>query len=454
MSRRTNYLKCSRKYDVPLFCASWASTKADSAHGDLVLFGGGGGDRKHGVKNRLLLASTKLIPNVLLDNQVAEIDTEDDAPFRCAVDPGGDGIVASFSNDCRLFSLRLGDNDEDGPSISASRTSLPVLQGVGEQKCLVFSTDGSHLAAGGEDGHLRVMKWPSLEVVLDVPKAHSTSIKDLDFSLEGDMVASTADAGPCKVWKLTESSPIATLEFAAGGRFGFCRFTRVDAMPFLYITIVRKTGGFVAVYNVPDWKLLGAKKLHEEPISAFAASPCGKHLATGSAAGDVAIVDIKTMIIKRKVKSAHMVFITAVQFSPSGWSVLSVSADSSARVTQVPINKSMPEWKAWLILAAMFLGSIILFGLFYVMYSDTFFALPKDTPAIPSWFTWSTPSPVANLPASTTADTGNLAKEPDNLLKVMVGDASLLHRQAHCVLPFLGCLAPLHLPNKAKAQFQ
>eukprot|EP00850_Spirogloea_muscicola_P000231 SM000001S04633 [mRNA] locus=s1:1338867:1342121:- [translate_table: standard] len=396
MSRRANYLKCSRKYDVPLFCASWASTKADSAHGDLVLFGGGGGDRKHGVKNRLLLASTKLIPTVLLDNQVAEIDTEDDAPFRCAVDPGGDGIVASFSNDCRLFSLHLGDDDKDGPSISASKTSLPVLQGIGEQKCLVFSTDGSHLAAGG------------LEVVLDVPKAHSTSIKDLDFSLEGDMVASTADTGPCKVWKLTESSPVATLEFAAGGRFGFCRFTRVDAMPFLYITIVRKTGGFVAVYNIPNWKLLGAKKLHEEPISAFAASPCGKHLATGSAAGDVAIVDIKTMTVKRKVKSAHMVFITALQFSPSGWSVLSVSADSSARVTQVPIKKSIPEWKAWLILAAMFLGSIILFGLFYVMYSETFFALPKDTPAIPSWFTWSAPSPVANFPASTTADAGNV----------------------------------------------
>lgn len=77
MSDRRKYLTCSRKYDLPLFCAAWTGSiesrpKSESEAGPStertndeglsaarlghVVVGGGGGDRKNGVKNLLVLA--------------------------------------------------------------------------------------------------------------------------------------------------------------------------------------------------------------------------------------------------------------------------------------------------------------------------------------------------------------------------------------------------------------
>uniref|UniRef100_A0A804RHW1 Cysteine protease n=1 Tax=Zea mays TaxID=4577 RepID=A0A804RHW1_MAIZE len=59
----------------------------------------------------------------------------------------------------------------------------PLLESVGPQKCLAFSTDGAKFAIGGEDGHLRIFHWPSIKVLLDEPKAHK-SFRDMDIRSE------------------------------------------------------------------------------------------------------------------------------------------------------------------------------------------------------------------------------------------------------------------------------
>lgn len=91
---------------------------------------------------------------------------------------------------------------------------LPPLKDVGPQSCLTFSVDGSKLATGGvvrtnlfssswnscffcsllsqkhsgfiltsyylQNGHLRILEWPSLRPILDEPSAHK-SVRDMDF---------------------------------------------------------------------------------------------------------------------------------------------------------------------------------------------------------------------------------------------------------------------------------
>ena len=71
MPPRTDYLKSSRKFDVPLYCASWVPVPKDvridkeddkaatttPVSGPLVVFGGGGGASKHGIKNHIIMAS-------------------------------------------------------------------------------------------------------------------------------------------------------------------------------------------------------------------------------------------------------------------------------------------------------------------------------------------------------------------------------------------------------------
>ncbi|KMZ58419.1 hypothetical protein ZOSMA_77G00810 [Zostera marina] len=55
---------------------------------------------------------------------------------------------------------------------------------------MVFSTDGSRFATGGEDGHLRILKWPSQNILLDESRAHK-SLRDMDISLDSVFLATT-----------------------------------------------------------------------------------------------------------------------------------------------------------------------------------------------------------------------------------------------------------------------
>lgn len=363
MAPRTSFLKESKKYDVPLFCGGWAGD-------NYVLLGGGGGDSRHGIKNRLLVAKFSS-ENGELSETVHHLSTGDTPPFKLAVHPGGDIAVAAFEKGCRLFELHLEEEDKLVPS---SRT-LKALEDADELKFLLFSQDGTHLAAGGEDKSLRVFLWPTMEEKLYVKDAHKKGLKDADFSLDGTLLATTADSGPCHIWDVTKDKAVATLEAPQRGSLGLCRFAR-DGRPFLFTTAVRGGCGWVIVWDTRDWKQLGSKKFHEDPISAFAISKNGESLAMGTAGGDIAIINVGKMTITQRVKNAHLVFVTAVEFSPSSRAMLSASGDSSARVTQVTTpSPGLKEWHVYLILIILFIASAIL-AVFVYHNSDSFWNFP------------------------------------------------------------------------------
>ena len=114
-----------------------------------------------GVPNSLLLAKYDFASTVLSD-AVDTFSTGDDPPLRVAVHPGGEALVCSFEKDCRV--LEVCREGEKVKVVSAERDGEAALQGVGEQNCVVFSADGTRLGLGGDDGHLRVLEWPSLKV--------------------------------------------------------------------------------------------------------------------------------------------------------------------------------------------------------------------------------------------------------------------------------------------------
>ncbi|XLR27121.1 hypothetical protein S83_055021, partial [Arachis hypogaea] len=57
---------------------------------------------------------------------------------------------------------------------------LAPLQNISSQNCITLSVDGSKFATGGSDGHIRIMEWPSMNNILDEPRAHK-SVRDMDF---------------------------------------------------------------------------------------------------------------------------------------------------------------------------------------------------------------------------------------------------------------------------------
>ncbi|KAL4275479.1 hypothetical protein AHAS_Ahas20G0111300 [Arachis hypogaea] len=76
---------------------------------------------------------------------------------------------------CRLFDLY---GNETKMKLLAKE--LAPLQNIGSQNCITFSVDGSKFATGGSDGHIRIMEWPSMNNILDEPRAHK-SVRDMDF---------------------------------------------------------------------------------------------------------------------------------------------------------------------------------------------------------------------------------------------------------------------------------
>lgn len=375
--RRNPPPACVKHYGFPLFCASWVELhntltlkggereeEEDTQHNKTrryLIFGGGGGEGRTGVRNGLVLAHHDFDTDILSES-VHFYDTDDDPPYRMAIHPLDDSIICSFSNGCRRFEFTSQNESEARKiEIKPSEKALDQLENAGRQQSLVFSTDGLLLAAGGEDGHLRVFEWPSLKIVLDQPDAHK-SIKDLDFSLDGTFLVSLGDSGPCRIWNLSTSSPAASLSVDKGERLGSCRFSRDGVRPLLFVSVKQGEKGLIAYWDTNTWEKVGTQVIEKNPISAFNISSDGKFLATGTSEGDISIIDVSKMRPCQKVKGAHMFFVSTVEFSRDSRVLVSASGDSSLKVTRIEEQRHEARnllFKIFMIILAIWLFYLV-----------------------------------------------------------------------------------------------
>ncbi|EHA8588065.1 SEC12-like protein 2 [Cocos nucifera] len=371
---------CSKTYGFPIYCAAWIPLdrisaaaaaeaeekedkgqaaeqaeeedkgKQEGSEGEtspssqkdrlLVALGGGGGEGRSGVPNALVISEFDLESRSLSDHPVFRMGTDAEVPYRMAVHPGGSGILCSFPKGCRWFEWDFLESKESHKlALKSSEKKLSQLEEDGLQLAVAFNAEGSMLATGGEDGHLRVFKWPSLEIILDQTDAHAT-VKDLHFSLNGKFLVSLGNNGPCRVWDLASSTAVASLHREDGEVFGFCRFSQsTDNSQILLITAMHADQGRIVSWNTLSWKRLGSKKVVYDPISAFNVAADGKLLAIGTVEGNIVILN-SDMQVQTLVKKAHLGIVTALIFSQDSRALMSASFDSSARVTLIESRKS------------------------------------------------------------------------------------------------------------------
>ncbi|XP_062175394.1 SEC12-like protein 1 [Alnus glutinosa] len=308
------------------------------------------------------------------------IEQVDGDPVSIAVHPSGDDIVCSTTNGgCKLFELY---GRESSTRLLAKE--LPPLQGVGQQKCMSFSVDGSKFATGGVDGHLRILEWPSVRVILDEPKAHK-SVRDMDFSLDSEFLASTSTDGSARIWKTEDGLPLTTLTRNSDEKIELCRFSKDGTKPFLFCTVQKGDKAITAVWDISTWKKIGHKRLLRKPASVMSTSLDGKYLALGSKDGDICVVEVKKMEVSHWSKRLHLgACIAVLEFCPTERVVLTTSSEWGAVVTKLNVPADWKEWQIYLLLLGMFLASAVAFYGFF-QHSDSFwnFPLGRNQPARP-----------------------------------------------------------------------
>ncbi|XP_061987599.1 SEC12-like protein 2 isoform X2 [Populus nigra] len=355
-----------QKYGVPLYSAAWLPLKfrhedhdsskqhereqdkdreeithaSASSYEYYVVLAGGGGEGRSGIPNAVLLSRFDFSSNSLSPQPVAKLNLGSDLPYRMVVHPGGDGLICALPNSCRFFEWdEVEDNEDHKLVLKSSEKVLTQLEDVGQQLALVFNSDSSVLAVGGEDGNLRVFKWPSMEIILNEAQAHA-SLKDLCFSPDGKFLVSLGGRGPGRVWDVTSSMAVASLSKENDEIFASCRFSQIsDQTQVLYVAAITDKGSSIVTWNASSWKRVSSKHVFREPVSSFNISPDGKFLAIGTAQGDVILINSTNMCIQTMIRKAHLGIVTALTFSHDSRALVSASMDSSARVTLVEDKK-------------------------------------------------------------------------------------------------------------------
>ncbi|EER93276.1 hypothetical protein BDA96_01G055200 [Sorghum bicolor] len=283
-----------------------------------------------------------------------------DAPRAIAVHPGGRELVCATAKGCRVFNLVY----KDFGIHLISRDASP-LQCVGPQKCLAFSTDGAKFAVGGEDGRLRIFHWPSLNVILDEPKAHK-SFCDMDISLDSKFLVSSSIDGSARIWNIDEGAPLINLTRSLDEKIEYCRFSRDGAKPFLFCTLVKGHDVWTMAVDISNWKRIGYKRFSAKPISTLAISLDGKYLALGNRDGDFCAVEIKKMEVAHWSKKVHLGFpVSSIEFCPTERVVISTSHQWGAEITKLDVPPEWKVWQIWLVLLSLFVSSAILFYVFF-----------------------------------------------------------------------------------------
>ena len=269
----------------------------------------------------------------------------------------------------------------------AARTLLtrgdPVVLGspipAGDALAIAMSPDGLLLAVGERNGSIDIIDTATRKRVGPSLRGHSRGVEDLDFSPNGQQLASVGDDGKLELWSLGkepssrefwDSSDVlwgvrfspdgSTL--ASAGEDGTVRLWDVAKGAAIGGPLIRRTGDVLRVAFSPDgrglvagngegeiygWELPSGKPLfepvrgaHTSDIWGFAFSPKGDRFATYSSDGTSVVLEYPSgRIIGRAFGEDGD--IAGVAFTPDGAALIGGGADGALRLWDVDKQKAI-----------------------------------------------------------------------------------------------------------------
>ncbi|CAG9462928.1 unnamed protein product [Pedinophyceae sp. YPF-701] len=346
-----------RKLPCPLYAGSWVTD-------DLFVVAGGGGKTKSGIPNRIMLLR---VDNGAVTEPVAFVDTPD-APLALAVHPAGRMLLAAMASggciavsiDIATATLRV--NEAVTDKLSADRVGS-VSRIVYDKKGMVvaFGLDGP-VTSRGSVVSVVVLDASTLDFVSEVEAAvHGDTragVKDVDFCRFGQpWLAVVDESGSVRVANYESGvvfsqmpAPPPPFDKAGAARCQFSRQHDESALFVLSNCAVRgEPAGYVARWELIPQSVADSvgrvnlawiggrfRQAIADPITTMNISRSGSRLVVGSSEGEIRVLAANAAAsTSYRLKDAHMVVVTQGCFSPDENSLLTVSADSSVRVTNV-----------------------------------------------------------------------------------------------------------------------
>ncbi|EDV23524.1 Prolactin regulatory element-binding protein [Trichoplax sp. H2] len=363
--------------DYPLYAIS----TLDDHH---IVLAGGGGSARTGVPNALEIYNlTKGSGNAIQAEPVCRYDTDPEAVMNIALHPKERVIACGMSEKCQLLSIRqdtrINESNEtvrrrgDGNDRVFSQVSKKLLLEPGltvrtdfnedgpRQKIVLFTRYGLRMITGGMDGHIRIWKYPDLQLQLDIA-AHSGDIDEMDVNETGTRIVSVSRDNHVYVWNSTNGERVSelTISFSkAKGKYiaRSCRFgTAVGATESLYtvhnpLSSSSKGACYLVKWNADDYHPLKYRAIGAERATKMVISNDGHFLGLGTSEGSVLICttfNLKTII---RVPNAHASVITGLTFSKctsearelvdSDIALISISIDKNFCITTLPKRREI-----------------------------------------------------------------------------------------------------------------